>query len=84
MLDRRLAADPRLGRAELDQHFGALGGLRRFVEGSAQIGDRALGCPACARTARGLAQRRHALRPTRWRTTKQLGGDALRLVARGG
>ena len=84
MLDRRLAADPRLGRAELDQHVGAFGCSRRLVEGSAQIGDGALGSPARARTAGGLAQRRHALLPARRRTAKQLRGDALRLGARGG
>ena len=84
VLNRRLAADPRLGRAELDQHFGALGGMRGLVERAAQIGDRALGSPACARTASGLAQRRHTLRPARRRTPKQLRGDALRLGARGG
>ena len=57
MLDGGVAADDRLGGAELEQQVGALGRGRRLGERAAEVGDRALGSTARAGALGGVAQR---------------------------
>jgi hypothetical protein len=83
MLDCCLTADPHLGRAELDQHVRAVGGVGRLGERATQIRDGTLGGPARARAASGFSKPRHGLRAACRRAAQQLRGDALRLGARG-
>src|SRR5512132_3583618 len=57
-----LSAHVRLGRAELEEHFGALRVRRRLLEGASKVGDGALRGTARAGAPRGVAQRRDGLR----------------------
>jgi hypothetical protein len=55
VLDRGLAADPDLGRPELDEHLCPFRRARRLLEGAAKVGNSALRSPARTRAARRLA-----------------------------
>jgi hypothetical protein len=59
VLDRRVAADQRLGRPEFEQQVGALGRRRRLGERAAKVGNRALGRPASCCAPGGFAQHGH-------------------------
>ena len=62
VLDRRVAADQRLGRAELAQHVGAVRRGRRLGQCPPQVRHGALGRAARGGPPGGVAQRRDHLR----------------------
>ena len=74
-----LSAHVRLGRAELEEHFGALRVRRRLLERASKVGDGALRGTARAGAPRGVAQRRDGLRICGRRAAQQVRGDPLRL-----
>ena len=73
-----LSAHVRLGRAELEEHFGALRVRRRLLEGASKVGDGALRSTAAAGAAGSLAQRRDDLCIRARGTAQQVHGDAFR------
>ncbi len=72
------SAHVRLGRAELEEHLGALRVWRRLLEGASKVGDGALQGTARAGAPRGVAQRRDGLRICGRRAAQQVRGDAFR------